>query len=394
MSSGRITELSNELSALIDECATVEECFAVLERVDAQLFDGFRGLDRLGDAKTCDALSALTRRAADWLAADDERTVAFVMSGAGTSGRLAFLCARSLTRVFGATPWATRVVFHYLNAGGDAGLIEAQEHAEDDVPLAQSDLAAALHTIRAQSTSRFARDRGRRREPADAHSRPVARKESLIFYVGITCGLSAPYVGESRDVDDNDNDNSTARRRSRSVGRRDARRRRDRRADRLQRAGGGARRAHRGLVAHVSRRRGGARRRSGAPPRRAQSNRRARGHHRLDAHERWSASSTPPRGGGSRAPRPGGTATKLLLELLGLLLLARLTANDAATPQRVSASKRAMQTARRERARARAAAARGLSARRGVDLRAIEGARGPARRQRRFGATRRPLAPR
>jgi N-acetylmuramic acid 6-phosphate (MurNAc-6-P) etherase len=145
----RITEASNSITACIDE-ATIRDSIALLQRVDGQIFDGFDGCLRLADDQVCKQLDDIVSIATEHLRSSPKSTVAVIMSGAGTSGRLAFLTYRSFKRLFHDTSNAllARVAFEYLNAGGDAGLIEAQEHAEDNVEKARQDLRAALAQIR------------------------------------------------------------------------------------------------------------------------------------------------------------------------------------------------------------------------------------------------------
>jgi N-acetylmuramic acid 6-phosphate (MurNAc-6-P) etherase len=144
----RISELSNELSASIDECASVADCLRILERVDGQLFGGFMQYERLAGDRCCETLAAIVDVVERWRRQSSAHSVALVMSGAGTSGRLAFLNMRRFRRTFSES---SRVTFHYLNAGGEAGLIEAQEHAEDNVVAARSDLQNIVDSIRRTS---------------------------------------------------------------------------------------------------------------------------------------------------------------------------------------------------------------------------------------------------
>ena len=91
----------------------------------------------------------------------------FVLSGAGTSGRLAFLTARNFNRCLKAM--GRPEIFQYLIAGGDASLIKAQENAEDNPRLGTDDLMK------------------------------VTQGKHHVVFIGITCGLSAPYVAGQLD---------------------------------------------------------------------------------------------------------------------------------------------------------------------------------------------------
>lgn len=133
----RISEQSNVLSACIDEAPTSIDIVRILHAVDRQLFDGFEQYHALPGPETTRAVEALVG------VATSHRKVAVVMSGAGTSGRLAFFAARRFAALYATQPaLADRVSFHYLMAGGDKGLIEAQEHSEDNVQLAKDDWSA------------------------------------------------------------------------------------------------------------------------------------------------------------------------------------------------------------------------------------------------------------
>ena len=153
-----ITELSNELTSDID-LASSEGMVRYFRQADAQIFSGYSDLPGLYDTTTLDTLERLAARAAQTIASPKG---VVVLAGAGTSGRLAMLAARTFNTVFTST--SGRAPFKYLMAGGDAALVQAQEGAEDDSTLSVRDLQKAI---------------------ADADD---------IFYVGITCGMSAPYI--------------------------------------------------------------------------------------------------------------------------------------------------------------------------------------------------------
>ncbi|MEO8377732.1 MAG: hypothetical protein ABI579_08670, partial [Candidatus Sumerlaeota bacterium] len=90
------------------------------------------------------------------------------MSGAGTSGRIAHLLSREFNRVLAERRLPE--IFVPLMAGGEAALIQAQEAAEDSVTISLKDLE--------------------NQTPANLNRG---------MYIGITAGLSAPYVGSQLD---------------------------------------------------------------------------------------------------------------------------------------------------------------------------------------------------
>ncbi|KAH3744117.1 glucokinase regulatory protein [Pelomyxa schiedti] len=89
-----------------------------------------------------------------------------VFGGAGTSGRLAYLCAHNFQRAFDACAPDRGFKLRYLIAGGDRALIASQESAEDNALKAREELHCLIEKENPQK----------------------------VVYVGITCGLSAPYV--------------------------------------------------------------------------------------------------------------------------------------------------------------------------------------------------------
>ncbi len=153
-----ITEATNCLTPEIDVASPIE-IVRLLRSTDAQIFGGFGGHEGLADPELQETIAELGDIAARILQKPNGRVV---LSGAGTSGRLAMFAARTFNRVF-ATPENPKP-FRYTIAGTDLALIAAQEGAEDDPHIGKDDLLKAS-------------------EGADE-----------VFYVGITCGLSAPYV--------------------------------------------------------------------------------------------------------------------------------------------------------------------------------------------------------
>jgi hypothetical protein len=112
------------------------------------------------DQVCVDSLVALAEAFASVLKSEHGR---IILAGAGTSGRIAAACARLFNRALG------RTAAHYLIAGGDEVLMRPKENVEDNTVVALTDIEAVV--------------------PPGA---PVA-------YVGITCGLSAPYVAAQLD---------------------------------------------------------------------------------------------------------------------------------------------------------------------------------------------------
>ncbi|MGI8907856.1 MAG: hypothetical protein ACR2IE_15350 [Candidatus Sumerlaeaceae bacterium] len=153
-----ITESPNELTTDID-IASPLQIVRLLRAADAQIFAGYGGYPGLYDNEIITKLARLAAVCARIL---HTRRGCIVLSGAGTSGRLAMFIARTFDEKLGAD--LATGPFRYTIAGGDAALIHAQEGAEDDPQQGIRDLEAAV---------------------AGAND---------VLYIGITCGLSAPYI--------------------------------------------------------------------------------------------------------------------------------------------------------------------------------------------------------
>lgn len=145
----RVSELSNSITSTIDEVDTVDECIQLFKQVDEQMFTGFESYENLNSPAIVSEMEQLCATVVDWLQQSESNRVQVLMGGAGTSGRLAFFAARRFRSLFHDSPttlerYKSRIEFDYFMAGGDKGLIEAQEHAEDDVQLAKKDLKEKL----------------------------------------------------------------------------------------------------------------------------------------------------------------------------------------------------------------------------------------------------------
>ncbi|NLX20740.1 MAG: hypothetical protein GXY55_03585 [Phycisphaerae bacterium] len=153
-----ITESPNELTTDID-VASPEGIVRLLRASDAQIYNGYRDYPAVCD----DEIVARIAQAILWAAPlMGRRDAAIVISGAGTSGRLAMFAARTFNRHLATRRQVPN--FSYLIAGTDLALIKAQEGAEDDPHQAITDLE------------------------------PLIAGKKRILYVGITCAFAAPYV--------------------------------------------------------------------------------------------------------------------------------------------------------------------------------------------------------
>ncbi len=152
-----LTETPNPLTMDID-MADPLGIVRLLRQTDAQIFAGFSTYPGFYDEPVWKAMADVALRVAVFL---KKPSSLVVLSGAGTSGRLAMFLAREFNAAFeslGIQP------FRFLIAGGPPALIQAQEGAEDDPYCAQRELAS------------------------------VTEKAQQVIYFGITCGFSAPYI--------------------------------------------------------------------------------------------------------------------------------------------------------------------------------------------------------
>ncbi|MDK2970703.1 MAG: hypothetical protein PWP23_458 [Candidatus Sumerlaeota bacterium] len=160
-----ITESSNELTRDLDISSPLEMA-RLMRQSDEQMFSGYRGFPGLLDDEIVGKMARLVGEAASAVEAGEHGAI--FLSGAGTSGRFAQLLSRQFNRILRNAHLAP--VFRPLVAGGALALVKAQEGAEDDPATAARDLENAL---------------------------PEEPKK--VLYVGVTCGLSAPYTAGQLD---------------------------------------------------------------------------------------------------------------------------------------------------------------------------------------------------
>jgi len=159
-----ITELPNALTSDID-LASASGIVKILRQTDSQIFNGWQTYDGLCDAAFLKRMRRAVDEAVAILSYQGKKKI--IISGAGTSGRLAMCAARSFNRI--ARQAGIPPCFHYLIAGSDVALIKAQEGAEDNPHIAQKELEA------------------------------LTQDAEKILYIGVTCGFSAAYIAGQLD---------------------------------------------------------------------------------------------------------------------------------------------------------------------------------------------------
>lgn len=163
----RATELPNPFTADVD-VADTDAMVRLFGVSDGLLFSGFGGYPGLYSNECVDSMVRIARAVSTALLHPRGR---IVFSGCGTSGRLSHCMARAMNG------WLSRDFdvhegrFDYLLAGSDAALLLPQESVEDRPDAGVLDLEAWEAA-----------------QPGLTPSDPVV-------VIGISCGLSATYVG-------------------------------------------------------------------------------------------------------------------------------------------------------------------------------------------------------
>ncbi|KAH9523643.1 hypothetical protein Btru_040564 [Bulinus truncatus] len=121
-----VTEQSNPRSINIDVVSS-EEIAHILHACDLEIFHGWRNSQGIRDKKLIDKIEKLTHKIANVIEKPDG---GIVISGCGTSGRIAFLTARTFNGYLKSK--GKRECFQYIIAGDDKALFTSVELAEDD----------------------------------------------------------------------------------------------------------------------------------------------------------------------------------------------------------------------------------------------------------------------
>lgn len=156
-----ITEHSNELTRNID-IASTPEMVKQLWAADKEMYSETTGLF---SRQTMETIDKIVDVATLLLESGDNNMI--VLSGCGTSGRIAFQSFKTFDRLLQQT--GKQNLIKYLIAGADEALFESRELIEDNPHAGQHDLDT------------------------------MTSGKSHVLYIGITCGLSAPYVAGQLD---------------------------------------------------------------------------------------------------------------------------------------------------------------------------------------------------
>ncbi|XP_031147461.1 glucokinase regulatory protein isoform X1 [Sander lucioperca] len=162
-----VSEKSNPLTRDIDQ-ASANCIVRMLQACDAQMFQEETGAtyQRLLSKQVVETLMEVAKKVERIL--KDPRDSVVVLSGCGTSGRLAFLITSTFNRALRELNQSS--VYSYIIAGGDRALLSSQEAPEDDPEQGMLSL------------------------------KKVCEGKKRVLFIGISCGLSAPFVAGQLDL--------------------------------------------------------------------------------------------------------------------------------------------------------------------------------------------------
>ncbi|XP_004839267.1 glucokinase regulatory protein isoform X5 [Heterocephalus glaber] len=164
----RITEKSNPLTRDLDK-ADAGKIVQLLGQCDAEIFQeegqAMPAYQRLYSESVLTTMLQVAGKVQEVLKEPDEGLV--VLSGGGTSGRMAFLMSVSFNQLM--TGLGQKPLYTYLIAGGDRSVVASREGKED----------SALHGIE--------------------ELKKVAAGKKRVIVIGISAGLSAPFVAGQMD---------------------------------------------------------------------------------------------------------------------------------------------------------------------------------------------------
>ncbi|XP_059183779.1 glucokinase regulatory protein isoform X1 [Centropristis striata] len=161
-----VSEKSNPLTRDVDR-ASAGRIVRMLQACDAQMFREESGgsYQRLLSEEVVETLMEVAQKVELFL--KDPQDSLVVLSGCGTSGRLAFLITSCFNRALRELNHSS--LYSYIIAGGDRALLSSQEAPEDDPKLGMLNL------------------------------KKVCEGKKRVLFIGISCGLAAPFVAGQLD---------------------------------------------------------------------------------------------------------------------------------------------------------------------------------------------------
>ncbi|XP_033644668.1 glucokinase regulatory protein-like [Asterias rubens] len=165
-----ITETSNELTFNID-ISNSQDLIKLLYCCDSQIFEGwdaYKGCCTFSN-EVIFKLQSISEEVVNIVKEHkkDQSFGSIVFSGCGTSGRIGFLISKSVNALL--VKIDCKPCCEYIIAGGDAALLTSQESPEDSPKAGVKAL------------------------------QEVCKNKKKVLFIGITCGLSAPFVAGQLD---------------------------------------------------------------------------------------------------------------------------------------------------------------------------------------------------
>ncbi|CAM5130593.1 unnamed protein product [Natator depressus] len=163
-----ISEKSNPITRELDKADPVQ-IVQLLKECDAEIFqeedEALLNYTRLYSESVLKTMIDIISKVQEVL--KDPHNTLIVLSGGGTSGRLAFLIAVSFNKLLKGLGQLPR--YTYIIAGGDRSLVVSQEGLEDCALLGIEELSK------------------------------VCEGKKKVVFIGISCGFSAPFVAGQLD---------------------------------------------------------------------------------------------------------------------------------------------------------------------------------------------------
>lgn len=131
------TEQSNEMSSRLDGSLPALDFMRILRTCDSQIFGGYKSERNLFDTEAsieavAEGCTKLLKRFYPLEAEGRGNSSCVLMTGCGTSGRIAFLTSRRYNRIMSEIGPPNKPLFEYAIAGGDSALLLSDEIPEDD----------------------------------------------------------------------------------------------------------------------------------------------------------------------------------------------------------------------------------------------------------------------
>ncbi|XP_038057342.1 glucokinase regulatory protein-like [Patiria miniata] len=158
-----ITETSNPLTVDIDISSSYD-LVGLLHQCDSEIFEGWDSYksNNIFSDDLIFNLQRVSEKVVDILQKRNPACESVVFSGCGTSGRIGFLTSKSINNLLRNIDY--KPCCEYIIAGDDKALLTSQESPEDSPQAGVKAL------------------------------QQICKKKKKVLYIGISCGLSAPFV--------------------------------------------------------------------------------------------------------------------------------------------------------------------------------------------------------